>query len=261
VGASQVEAMLEVMKKMILIAVTCVFLAGPAMADFGGFYLSEIEEGNSYGLKLTLWPGYNNTVTHIQARICPDPANNQQSSPYGPLPGRGGWGGTEQQFGDPIVMSPANWAPGVPINFGTGLERGVAFWGPGHTGGFFYTTLHMEHGHSPDYGVPKQGNSWLNSPAYLIQLQAYGYGPKVGGTADDPIRLWNEELYFNGLVWNTGTDWGDGDLKGMPSGYFAGQGYNVCGEWKLNHPVPVPGAALLGMLGLGAAGIKLRRRV
>ena len=45
----------------------------------------------------------------------------------------------------------------------------------------------------------------------------------------------------------------DGDLTGYP---FAGADIDAV---KAFTPVPVPGAVLLGALGLGVAGIKLRR--
>jgi hypothetical protein len=58
---------------------------------------------------------------------------------------------------------------------------------------------------------------------------------------------------------------GDFYTKGGPDTYAFNSGFGILDGDNIlvpnSHYVPVPGAVLLGLLGLGAAGIKLRRFV
>ena len=118
--------------------------------------------------------------------------------------------------------------------------------------------LSFEIGKFRDYSIPAPH---INSPAFLVQMQAYGapYNPYDGTPEHEPLaditRMHNQEFYFDGAQFQTGYE-GQANM-GQPSGH--NESVTGVGEWTLNQPVPAPGAVLLGILGLGAVGVKLRR--
>jgi hypothetical protein len=73
----------------------------------------------------------------------------------------------------------------------------------------------------------------------MLAFQGEGDTIQIGGLAAGP---WSPNEYA--LAWEDGSDWDYQDLVVLVESVS---------------PVPVPGAILLGLLGIGAAGLKLRR--
>jgi len=248
------------MKRIVLSVIVCAFMAGPALADipmpdgfnpddYEGVWLLGTEEANSWRQRIWVNP-YGIFATHYQFRICTGDTTNSS--------------GVEQFFSTPYAevhhygYSEPN--PYVPWTVDTGAYGGVTdalLWTSGarpgpyahgtyNQGSMVYVTL--------DTGSAS-GSSWTpvfaGVPEFVLQMQVYGYHRTTGEFG----RWQNVEFYHDGTGWVT-----SGSLNGIASSYASGQSPGSCPEWTLAEPVPVPGAVLLGMLGLSVVGVKLRKR-
>ncbi len=159
---------------------------------------------------------------------------------------------------------------------------GSGYWnGPGGTDTYIIGSGHDAY---PNYGPPHPWGSWYNPDCadwnmYSLTLTSdhwslvYGDNPDtspMGGTMDWATYIASETdtgdpttvAYGGGAgAWDESWSWG---IDVIPLEYsdfkvdinpLVGGGYEV----SLT-PVPVPGAVLLGMLGLSVAGVKLRKR-
>ena len=245
------------MKRLMLSLIVCAFMAGPAMADFpAGFNPDDYEDGAWYlgsepsnSWTQNSWAkSYGVKNTHYQFRICTGDTTNS--------------GGTAQSFKPPGLEISHYGLPGPtpPWTVYYGSYNGVddaLMWagGSAHPDNTYAQgdkiTMTFAQGEIDAYPNPYT-STWTNTPEFVLQMQMYGY------KANDPtkeIKRWlNKEAYFDGTNWHFGTS------QGEPSPWYdSGQSPGSCPAWTLNQPIPVPGAVLLGLLGLSAAGIKLRK--
>ena len=252
----------SIMKRVILISVVCAFTAVPAMADITipdgfnpddyapGVYLLAAAPSNSWTETLWVkpWEGFG-APNHYQFRICSNPAD-----PDGP-----------QSF-EPVGFTIVGYTPhpsDTPwsVDYAPHLSVDNALmwaWGtnPATSQGEFIGLQFLK-GEMDTYVGPPEWTE--DTPEFVFQMQAY----------EDGVRTFNGEWYFDGTKGPTNysdptpSPWhgGNPEKGALASGYT----HNVlgkdwaCPEWTLAEPVPVPGAVLLSILGLGVVGVKLRR--
>lgn len=272
----------SVMKRRMAYLATLVVLGGianVALADMvldgldPGVYLLDAAESNSWTQRiwvnssnLGVWGGKWRTVAY-QFRLCTNP-----DDPYAP-----------QQFESPEAFTLKGYGQGYETvwNENFGVHLGVddaSMWASGSptmAGSGDMIWLTFEQGIVDTYVGPAE---WWEVPEFVLQMQAYAYDK------NDPTktiqRVLNVEFYSKGApnvypgggeaaTKGTGTEalWGGSGGASQPrpaleSGatYLSGKEW-ACPQWTATVPVPVPGAVLLGVLGLGAAGMRLRRRV
>jgi hypothetical protein len=133
---------------------------------------------------------------------------------------------------------------------GLGNAHTVGLW---TSGGALLTSLTIPAG----TGTPlASGYRWADaSPVTLVQGQSYIIGAFYSDGADwfvtnatiDPVFTLVTDLYRDGAPF------------AMPTTTYLGSGQGWYGPNLQAVPVPVPAAVLLGLLGLGAAGLKLRK--
>lgn len=243
------------MKRIVLMGLLCALMAGPALADFTipddfdpdtydeGVYLFGAEAANSWTQRIWAKP-YNVNITAYQFRLCTgdlgDAAGPQEFEP--PALRISGYG----QAYDTVwalnygayngVDNAMMWASGTPSGAGSGDM-------------IYLTFLQGTVDSYPNSYL----STWYNTPEFVLQMQVYGY--KRSDPTQEIKRWINDEFYFDGTNWHYGTS-----INQPKPGYASGQSPGACPEWTLAEPVPVPGAVLLGMLGLSVAGVKLRKR-
>jgi len=99
-----------------------------------------------------------------------------------------------------------------------------------------------------------------NPPMFPSSDAADYVGLKVQcalANADQSFNASREWIFTNGVV-PGGTPTGGGYWESWNHGWYLSPRHNDGSAWS-GSPVPVPGALLLGILGLGAAGFKLRK--
>jgi len=115
-----------------------------------------------------------------------------------------------------------------------------------------YVTVWLNQGFISNYPNPYKC-TWTNTPEFVLQFQMYGY--KKNDLTKTISRWANQEFYFDGTNWCSGTS------QQQPSpAYASGASGHGVGAWTLNAPIPEP-LTMLGMfLGLGGVGAYIRKR-
>jgi hypothetical protein len=207
-------------KRIIFIAVMCAFVAAPALADMTVYT-------NEATFTAMLQPGYYlENWNYAPWTTIVDPAISSPQSFSGGL----GWAydisSPSGLSGQPIP--PPDGPGGAVANYYQGQAVTVTFTGPkpSAVGGIFWVT--------DLYG------NFVNGGTVTINLMSGG-----SYTYSDTSN-WDA---FTGFI-------SDSPITSMSiqSSYFATMDHLYVGN-----PVPVPAAVLLGMLGLGVAGLKLRK--
>jgi hypothetical protein len=115
------------------------------------------------------------------------------------------------------------------------------------------------------------GGSVTPDPAFVLQLQMYGYDTKIGESSSPPYHLINSaEFYFDGNRWYWYPPSGVYQPTGLgaPAGYFNSDDYansyggtkTGVGAWDVTSPVPEPVTMAGLMLGIGGLVGYVRRR-
>ena len=140
----------------------------------------------------------------------------------------------------------------------------------------YYTTAEFTANYYEDM---TGGSDVLDDIADLLRND-YGVGIAVRGTMSHAVTVWGLETNASGDytgIWLTDSDNNDGGPDPRPNELikygvalsgstwylqdFYGTDSNYIDEIQALKYVPIPGAVLLGLLGLSVAGIKLRKRV
>jgi hypothetical protein len=219
------------MKKMISIAVVCVFVAGPALADFTPINPAPAPETHLLGAG-----GILDQIYGL--------GNLQRIDDFGAFPNDQLWvnldGGATAQ---------AKFAHAT-MQFG---------YIPGDSGGVFvpmFTATHPPDGWIDSTLIPsvQMADDASTVPIFRWAINS-SFGLKSSQQSDNPS---NQDNMVTWLI-TGGPSAGNYVLAWEVEGLGDADYNDLVVEVSLAAPVPVPGAALLGMLGLGAAGMKLRR--
>jgi hypothetical protein len=214
-------------------------MAGTAMADVDwdtldldhGFYVDADSGAISGSWKYTFayYPGYSNGLCCVNARILAVPGETfDQTFSEGSGAFSGGPAGWSEMNADDLLMA-ATWGDTTSTN------------------------------HHVQFGINFEKYNYNSSTPFILQLQAFG-----GPPGSECTLLDNKEFYYDGTTADGNHYWhGNGAYGGsngnLGGGYASGTYSGVV--WNNTEcPVPVPGAVLLGMLGLSVAGMKLRKR-
>jgi hypothetical protein len=261
---------LEVMKKMILIAVVCAFLTAPAFADPMGTL------ADPYG---TITASYKSNYATQQFT---NYWNQGESEAYSLNSHTGMYN---------LNLSNEVWHPDLAAKgYQLDMDRAFCIEGQGGVSGS-YKIVDIQYAPNP-HGP--EGDPMGAAKAELIR--------EIWGRHYDTLSGNNQYAAFHVAMYEIIYDGFDGtkvavDIKNSPGGQQAASGLyyanlpanNIIRDLALDYLnsldgtgpmarnlvaltsptkqdlittyVPVPGAVLLGMLGLGAAGIRLRRRV
>jgi len=228
-----------------LFLVVCAFMAGTAWADLDDIDWSQMEAGfyvdadsgaisGSWKYTFAYYPGYSNGLGCVNARLLPVPGETFDQ--------------TFSEGSGAFSGGPAGWTEWNDED-GIGDDlRLAATWGDRTS-----TNRHVQ------FGINFEEYNYNSSTPFILQLQAFG------GRPGSPCTLLsNKEFYYDGTTSDGNHYWhGAGAYGGsngnLGGGYASGTFSGVV--WTNTEcPVPVPGAVLLGMIGLSVAGVKLRRR-
>jgi len=156
-----------------------------------------------------------------------------------------------------------------------GSEMDDHFTGSSHTG--YYSTALF----TANYYEDMTGGSDVLGDIDALLQDDYGVGIAVRGNMSHAVTVWGLETDASGDytgIWLTDSDNNQGGSDPRPNELikydvaltgstwylqdFYGMDTNYIDEIQALqfNPVPVPGAVLLGMLGLSVAGVKLRKR-
>jgi hypothetical protein len=246
------------MKKIIFITVVCAFVSAPVFADLG--------DVTRISLQTTTWPYYGNT---------------------------GGGEFHAQVLFMPIAEVPSAWETFCMEDFeyvGSGTNNYYGILNTSAVVGSNDATGSIDGG-NPIYGLPlgQSGADWGDpldpKTAYLYTkfatgtLTGYDYGgPQVVRQADAAAlqsAIWYIEQEFNTIAAGQATAWYNEAVDAVASGAWSGIGnvrvLNLYTGYTNNTVsgsaqdilvmVPIPATVLLGLLGLGLGGWKLRKSV
>jgi len=236
------------MGKKIVIVVACLLVSVPAMADMAGVRFSSVESSSS--TTLAYYNGPSATVVSYKGVLTGDYRIELGASTSGPLPS----------------YLTSGVQPGICIDI---QDLSTSGWQD-------YTVLALKD--APDAWAGPMGPT---RAAYVQQLLDRYWGKATTNAGALQIAVWElvDEGRHAGSVPALGTfnaESGDfsasGSLAALANTYLGG----LTGLWTAKYDytalsntvyqdfvvraVPVPGAVLLGMLGLGYAGVRLRRK-
>jgi len=253
------------MKRVLFLAFLCVFLAAPALADFNV---------NQIRLETRAWPYQAGNAGEFRATVTNNALNpityDGVTVPIGAKfvtfcleENETVSGNTRNYYA--VVNTAAVRGNGGSVAGGNPLYDPLL--DPGNTG-------------TDSKGQKNQGDPLSPLTAYLFTefsagtLSSYRYSGTVSERKDDAAQLQKAIYYIEGEVGSIGTgqaktwydeavaagwtDLGNVRVLNLYTGYDSSTG-KVSGLAQDILIIPLPGAVLLGFLGLSAAGIKLRK--